>query len=96
MHSVTKELWYLEEVLPISLFCRFHHARVFKSCSIKDHVCKVVEIHCFDTEKSPIRLRMVNGKIMVPWKLSDSGKENNLLVMLLHGDEVTDVSVCCP
>lgn len=24
---------------------------------------------------------------------SDSGKENNLLVMLLHGDEITDVSV---
>lgn len=69
IHSVTKELWYLEEVLPISLFCRFHHARVFKSCSIKDHVCKVVEIHCFDTEKRPILLKMVNGKIMVPWKL---------------------------
>lgn len=53
INSVTKdpELWYLEEVLPISLFCRFHHARVFKSCSIKDHVCKVVEINCFDTDK---------------------------------------------
>lgn len=69
IYFVIKELWYLEEVLLILLFCCFYYVRVFKLCFIKDYVCKVVEIYCFDIEKSLICLRMVNGKIMVLWKL---------------------------
>lgn len=53
----------------------------------------IVEIHCFDTEKNPI-LFINHGAVET--MQSDSGKENNLLVMLLHGDEITDVYVCCP